>query len=93
MSEFIDEKSSKAKGKRVSTLEIASIEDITPAPEPDPEEEEEGETDIATETEEPGTDTADDTEKKTEREQPESLEVEGVTMTFEKPTDTQLDLF
>ena len=93
MSEFIDEKSSKAKGKRVSTLEIASIEDITPEPEHDPEEEEEGETDIATETEEPGTDTADDTEKKTEREQPESLEVEGVTMTFEKPTDTQLDLF
>jgi topoisomerase-4 subunit A len=93
MSEFIDEKSSKAKGKRVSTLEIASIEDITPEPEPDPEEEEEAETDIATGTEEPGTDTADDTEKKTEREQPESLEVEGVTMTFEKPTDTQLDLF
>ena len=32
MSEFIDVKSPKAKGKRFSTLEIAKIEDITPAP-------------------------------------------------------------
>ena len=41
MEEFIDEKSAKAKGKRVSTLEIASFEDITPEPvieEPEPEE-------------------------------------------------------
>lgn len=34
MRDFIDVKSPKAKGKRVTTLEIASIEDITPAPEP-----------------------------------------------------------
>ena len=43
MSEFIETKSPKAKGKRFSTLEIASIEDITPEPEivePEPEEEE-----------------------------------------------------
>ncbi|MCQ2342123.1 MAG: DNA gyrase/topoisomerase IV subunit A [Paludibacteraceae bacterium] len=33
MSEFIEPKSPKAKGKRISTLEIASIEDITPEPE------------------------------------------------------------
>ena len=34
MSEFIDVKSPKAKGKRFSTWEIAKIEDITPEPEP-----------------------------------------------------------
>jgi topoisomerase-4 subunit A len=33
MSEFIEAKSPKAKGKRFSTLEIAKIEDITPEPE------------------------------------------------------------
>lgn len=33
MSEFIDSKSPKAKGKRISTLDIAKIEDITPEPE------------------------------------------------------------
>ena len=33
MAEFIDEKSPKAKGKRLSTLEISRIEDITPEPE------------------------------------------------------------
>lgn len=73
MAEFIDEKSAKAKGKRVTTLEVAGIEDITPepepAPEPEPEVEEEGE------------------------KVPEEIEVEGVKMTFEKPQDTQLDLF
>ena len=59
MSEFIEIKSPKAKGKRFSTLEIAQIEDITPEPEivePEEEEEEEvaDETDISTnETETP----------------------------------------
>ncbi len=38
MAEFIDSKSPKAKGKRISTLDIASIVDITPEPEPEPEE-------------------------------------------------------
>ncbi len=39
MTDFIDVKSAKAKGKRITTLDVASIEDITPAPvEPDPEE-------------------------------------------------------
>ncbi len=36
MSDFIDVKSPKAKGKRFSTLDIARIEDITPEPEPAP---------------------------------------------------------
>ena len=37
MSEFIEAKSPKAKGKRFSTLDIAKIEYITPEPEPEPE--------------------------------------------------------
>ena len=78
MAEFIDEKSAKAKGKRVTTLEVARIEDITPEPEPEPEvsPDETGET-----LEEEG------------NAEPKEIEVEGVTMTFEKPVDTQLDLF
>jgi topoisomerase-4 subunit A len=79
MPDFIDEKSARAKGKRVSTLEIASIEDITPEPEPEPETEPEQE--------------SEETDTQDAKEAPESLEVEGVTMTFEKPADTQLDLF
>ena len=43
MSEFIDIKSPKAKGKRFSTWEIAKIEDITPEPEPVEEENDEEE--------------------------------------------------
>lgn len=38
MSEFIEAKSPKAKGKRISTLDIAKIEDITPEPPEPPEE-------------------------------------------------------
>ena len=34
MSDFIDVKSPKAKGKRFSTLDIERIEDITPEPQP-----------------------------------------------------------
>lgn len=37
MSEFIEAKSAKAKGKRFSTLDIAKIEDITPEPVPEEE--------------------------------------------------------
>ena len=43
MSDFIEVKSPKAKGKRFATWEVAKIEDITPEPEPEPEEEVEGE--------------------------------------------------
>ena len=48
MSEFIDVKSPKAKGKRFSTWEIAKIEDITPEPEPVEEENDEEEENEAT---------------------------------------------
>jgi len=82
MAEFIDEKSAKAKGKRVTTLEVARIEDITPEPEPEPE---------PTETDEGVNGLMD--EGVNESVEPEAIEVEGVTMTFEKPVDTQLDLF
>jgi len=37
MSDFIDVKSPKAKGKRITTLDISSITDITPEPKPQPE--------------------------------------------------------
>ena len=50
MSEFIDVKSPKAKGKRFSTWEIAKIEDITPEPEPEEEENDEEEESEATAT-------------------------------------------
>ena len=39
MADFIDAKSPKAKGKRLTTLEVAKIEDITPEPVADPVEE------------------------------------------------------
>ena len=73
MSEFIDEKSAKAKGKRVTTLDVASIEDITPEP-------------VIEEPEE-------FLQSPISNDQSTSIEVEGVPMTFEKPQDTQLDLF
>lgn len=38
MADFIDAKSPKAKGKRITTLEVASIDDITPPPAEQPEE-------------------------------------------------------
>ena len=93
MAEFIDEKSAKAKGKRVTTLEVAHFEDITPEPpepEPEPEEPEESE-------EEEGAEAPEVVEAPEVQEQEaptsDAIEVEGVTMTFEKPADPQLDLF
>ncbi len=87
MAEFIDEKSAKAKGKRVSTLEIAKIEDITPEPPEPPEPEEE-------ESVEDGSESLQDAQDATGNSlEDNAIEVEGVTMTFEKPQDTQLDLF
>ena len=77
MADFIDEKSPKAKGKRISTLEITKIEDITPEPEPEPEPE--------VEEVEP--------EPTPEKEETTSIDIDGVTMTIEKPKDTQLNLF
>ena len=90
MADFIDEKSAKAKGKRVTTLEVARIEDITPEPEPEPEvsPDETGET-----LEEEGIEEPVDIPESRDAEIPENIEVEGVPMTFEKPKDTQVDLF
>ena len=47
MTEFIDVKSAKARGKRLSTYDIANIIDVTPEP-PEPEPEPEPETPDAT---------------------------------------------
>jgi len=46
MADFIEPKSPKAKGKRLSTLDITSITDITPEPEPESEGEAESVSDI-----------------------------------------------
>ena len=85
MSEFIDVKSPKAKGKRFSTWEIAKIEDTTPEPEPEEEENDEEEESEATATPE----TVE-----------ESLPVVDVPFTItnevpedSKPVDEQLTLF
>lgn len=86
MSDFIDEKSPKVKGKRISTLEITKIEDITPEPEPEPEPIEEMEPQDEPE------EALQPTQDKTTAE-PTKIDVEGVPMTIEKPKDSQLDLF
>ena len=96
MAEFIDEKSAKAKGKRVTTLEVATIEDITPEPEPGPEPEPEpevspdetGET-IEEETPEEPVEIPESRDTET----PQEIDIDGIPMTIEKPKDTQLDLF
>ena len=94
MPDFIDEKSAKAKGKRISTLEIKGFEDITPEPEPEPEPEESPEEEIeeVTASEEP-VEITESRDHEITNDSSNSIEVEGVTMTFEKPADTQLDLF
>lgn len=89
MSDFIDVKSPKAKGKRLTTLDVASIEDITPEPEPEPESEPE-----AAEAEPEEVDEAETSEKET------PTEVVDVPFTVSadlpedsKPVDEQLSLF
>ena len=88
MSEFIDVKSPKAKGKRFTTFEVAQIEDITPEPEPEPEVEEPTDSDDAT---------AAETIAEAPTEEPTALDV-PFTITNEvpedsKPIDEQLTLF
>ena len=94
MADFIDVKSPKAKGKRISTLDITAIEDITPDPEPEPEEPEE--------TEEPEQES--ESEQKPvaeEAKQPEETPVNDVPLIItntelpedSKPVDEQLSLF
>ena len=108
MAEFIDEKSPKAKGKRLSTLEISRIEDITPEPEPESEEESIGE---ETEGEErnAGDSALAGAEQTKEEQQPQAatgdtvISVEDVPMTItthsqdsareENENDSQLSLF
>ena len=95
MSEFIETKSPKAKGKRFSTLEIAQIEDITPEPEivePEPEEEE------GDDTSEPVEVVAEDAAIPTEEETEAPVLDVPFTITNEvpedsKPVEEQLSLF
>ena len=86
MSDFIEAKSAKAKGKRFSTLDIAKIEDITPEPEVGEEIDDEGEEEVI---EESATNNA-----------PESQSAVDVPFTItnevpedSKPVDEQLSLF
>ena len=89
MSDFIDVKSPKAKGKRITTLDIDRIEDITPEPEPEsepeqqPEAEEEGEGAVEAAVEQKETPTVVDVPFTVSAELPEDS----------KPVDDQLSLF
>ena len=79
MSDFIETKSPKAKGKRITTLELRSLTDITPLPEPEEEPEEEpGETN----------------EKETTADMADvPLEINSSVPEDSKPVDEQLSLF
>ena len=102
MSDFIDEKSPKAKGKRFTTYEVASMEDITPEPEPEPEPEpaEAGsEAENEDEDIQEPTGIGSEAENK-ESQEPITTEVSGVKLTItnevpedSKPQDEQLSLF
>ena len=108
MAEFIDEKSPKAKGKRLSTLEISRIEDITPEPEPEAEEDSIGE-EIEGEERNAGDSALAGAEQTKEEQQPQAatgdtvISVEDVPMTItthsqdsareENENDSQLSLF
>lgn len=94
MADFIDVKSPKAKGKRISTLDITAIEDITPEPEPEPEEPEE--------TEEPEQESESEQKPAAEEaKQQEQAPVNDVPLIItntelpedSKPVDEQLSLF
>ena len=82
MSDFIEVKSPKAKGKRFATWEVAKIEDITPEPEPE-EEEVDNESGDANESEETNTTPVVDVPFTISNEVPEDS----------KPVDEQLSLF
>ena len=84
MSDFIEAKSPKAKGKRFSTLDITKIEDITPEPEIEPEDSaEEGEEPNDSETENRDSAPAVDVPFTITNEMPEES----------KPVEEQLSLF
>lgn len=109
MAEFVDEKSPKAKGKRLSTLEISRIEDITPEPEPEAEEDSIGEETEGEERNAGDSALAGAEQKKEEQPQTQAasgdtvISVEDVPMTItthsqdsareENENDSQLSLF
>lgn len=87
MSDFIDVKSPKAKGKRFSTLDIARIEDITPEPQPTDED-----------SDEDNTDGEDNTNNENNEDNANNLVDVPFTITNEvpedsRPIDEQLSLF
>ena len=93
MAEFIEAKSPKAKGKRVSTLDITSIVDVTPEPEPEPEPDSEPE-DVVTPAE--GQTSEVEQEPETKTEQPVTdvpLIITNEVPEDSKPVDEQLSLF
>ncbi len=93
MAEFIEAKSPKAKGKRVSTLDITSIVDVTPEPEPEPEPDSEPE-DVVTPAE--GQPSEAEQEPETKTEQPVTdvpLIITNEVPEDSKPVDEQLSLF
>lgn len=95
MAEFIEAKSPKAKGKRVSTLDITSIVDVTPEPEPEPESEPDSEPeDVVTPAE--GQTSEVEQEPETKTEQPVTdvpLIITNEVPEDSKPVDEQLSLF
>ena len=93
MAEFIEAKSPKAKGKRVSTLDITSIVDVTPEPEPEPELEPESEDDVSPAEGQPS---EAEQEPETKTEQPVTdvpLIITNEVPEDSKPVDEQLSLF
>ena len=93
MAEFIEAKSPKAKGKRVSTLDITSIVDVTPEPEPEPEPDPEPEDDVSPAE---GQTSEVEQEPETKTEQPVTdvpLIITNEVPEDSKPVDEQLSLF
>ncbi len=93
MAEFIEAKSPKAKGKRVSTLDITSIVDVTPEPEPEPEPDPESEDDVSPAE---GQTSEAEQEAETKTEQPVTdvpLIITNEVPEDSKPVDEQLSLF
>ena len=93
MAEFIEAKSPKAKGKRVSTLDITSIVDVTPEPEPEPEPDPEPEDDVS-----PAEGQTSETEQEAETKTEQPVTDVPLIITNEvpedsKPVDEQLSLF
>ena len=91
MSEFIDSKSPKAKGKRFSTLDVAKIEDITP--EPEVIEEENSEESDETNGQEGESDGVEDKEQEVQPVVDVPFTITNEVPEDSKPIDEQLSLF